>query len=273
MEKSMISLCSVMLDHMQEYREIFVNSIISKTKLISEVVFTNNSKSPEYFHSWIVHRKMFPSIVFKEYGTAPETRLASGDEHGLGLNLAIEKTSNEHVYLCDPDIFFYFAIDEFFFNLKEKYNLQAIGVSHHSAIVLCQTFFPWHGSILMSKKDLPNEEFLKNELPIKGKYLMAGNGYDPVLSPKWITYKNLYPNPEGNWDTSSALYLHAVQNKWKWLAFQTVDTHNYTTQYFRSNIKISERFKKEKLLHHAVSGALQREKIWENFKKASIELV
>jgi hypothetical protein len=258
MEKLMISLCSVMLDHMQNYREIFIESIIKKTKLISEVVFSNNNKSPGFYKTWTIN-----NIVFKEYGTAPEKPLVSGDEHGLGLNLAIEKATNKHVYLCDPDIFFYSAVDEFFLTLKEKYNLQAIGVSHHSAIVLCQTFFPWHGSILMSKKDLPNDDFLKEELPIKGKYLMAGNG-----NPKWMSYKEYYPNPEGNWDTSSALYLHAVQNKWKWLAFQTVDAHNYTTQYFRSNIKIQEKFKREKILHHAVSGALQREKIWENFKES-----
>jgi hypothetical protein len=263
MAKLMISLCSVMLDHMQNYRKIFIDSIVEKTKLISEVVFSNNSKLPGFYNTWDISRKGLPKITFKEYGTLNEDWLIPGDAHGLGLNISIENATNDYVYLCDPDIFFYSAVDEFFLNLKEKHNLQIVGVSHHSAIALCQTFFPWHGSMLINKKDLPNEEFLKNELPVKGKYLMAGTG-----NPKWIIYKDHYPNPEGNWDTSSALYLHAAQNKWKWLAFQTVDAHNYTTQYFRSNVKIQEKFKKERLLHHAVSGAIQREKIWENFKES-----
>ena len=125
----MITVCSVILDKTKNYEKVFVESIINKTKLISEVVLIKSDAPSNFHEEWEIN-----GIKFKKYGN--QEMVASfccGDQHGIGLNCGIEKASNETVYLCDPDIFFLSAADEFFYNLKVKYSLNAIGCSHHSA--------------------------------------------------------------------------------------------------------------------------------------------
>lgn len=256
----MISLCSVMIEKLEDkYKDVFLESILRSTKLISEVVIANNDKDTTYFKCWEER-----GISFKEYGSQENFRQRDcGSQHGLGLNYAIDKATNEYVYLCDPDIFFYSAAEEFFLNLKFKYDLHAIGGSHHSAAQLAGTYFPWHGNILVCKSDLPPASFLEDELPVKGKYLLAGAGH---------SHAEIYPNPTGNFDTASSLWLWSKQSNWRWLAFQTLDTHLYTTQYHRGNCKITEKFEKQKLFYHAVSGSIETA-AWEPYFKAYKESV
>jgi hypothetical protein len=254
----MITLCSVLLNTIQSYKDILIESILQKTKLISEVIFANNSIKVGYYKEWIER-----NIIFKEYGSQEDLPAKDcGNQHAFGLHYAIDRTTKEYIYLCDPDIFFYTAAEEFFFDVMKKHNLQAVGASHHSAAQLAGTFFPWHGNIIMKKSDLPDKDFLKDNLLVKGKYLMAGTGSDQA---------EVFPNPSGNFDTASALWLWAKNKDWKWLSFQTLDSHTYTTQYFRGNVKIYDKFKKQNLFYHAVSGAISKE-AWEPFRDTYMEL-
>jgi hypothetical protein len=247
----MISLCSVLLEKIKHYEEIFIKSILSKTKLISEVIFINTDLSVNTYKEWTAR-----GIKFKRYGNIEAVAgMPCGDQHGIGLNVAIEKATNDTVYLCDPDIFFISAVDEFFYDLKTRYDLQAIGCSHHSATELCGTFFPWHGNIMMAKKDLPDNTWLKGNLKVS--WLEAGAGHHK---------KDLYPNPNGNFDTASAMWLLAHEKNWHWIAFQTHNAHLYTSKYYRGNAKIKEKLKPQELLYHAVSGAIEVE-AWEPFLK------
>lgn len=245
----MISLCSVVLDKIKHYEEIFLKSVIDKTKLVSEVILINNSQPIGTYKTWTER-----GIQFKEFGNEETVeRLCCGDQHGIGLNIAIEKASNDVVYLCDPDTFFITAADEFFYDLKIKYNLQAIGCSHHSATELCGTFFPWHGNVMLNKKDLPDKTWLPG-LKVPGCWLEAGAGSHK---------KELYPNPEGNFDTASALWLLAHERNWRWLAFQTANVHVYTNKFYRGSVKV-EKMKPQELLYHAVSGSIETAK-WEPY--------
>lgn len=249
----MISICSVVLDLTKKYEEIFYESIIQTTKLVSEVILIKNDAPCCFYKEWKER-----NIQFKEYGNSEQAGgFACGDQHGLGLNVAVEKATNETVYLCDPDLFFMSAADELFYELKKRYNLNAIGCSHHSATELAGTFFPWHGNIMMDKSDLPpmDNDFLKEDVKVPGKYLMAGAG---------ITYRDVYPNPTGNFDTASGLWLWAHENHWKWMSFQSIDTHCYVTKFCRSNVKMCERFPMQKIIHHAVSGSIEKE-VWEPY--------
>lgn len=251
----MISLCSVILDLTKQYEEIFYESIIQSTKLVSEVVLIKNDAPDSFYEEWETR-----GIKFKKYGNSEQAAgFSCGDQHGLGLNVAIEKATNETVYLCDPDLFFMSAADEFFYNLKEKYSLNAVGCSHHSATELAGTFFPWHGNIMIDKIYLPSadSDFLKEEIKMPGKYLMAGLG---------ASYKDIYPNPNGNFDTASGLWLWAYENHWKWGSFQSISVHCYTTKYARGNTKFDVPSPAQKLIHHAVSGSIEKEK-WEPYYK------
>lgn len=250
----MITLCSVVLEKIKHYEKIFLESIVQSTKLVSEVCLCQNDAPRGLYEEWTEK-----GIKFRRFGNGEEaTGWTCGDQHGLGLNAAMNRATNEVVYCCDPDIFFMSAADEFFYNLKEKYELNAVGCSHHSATELAQTFFPWHGNVMMSKKDLPENDFLKEEGKLPGRFMMAGLG---------TSKKEIYPNPNGNFDTSSGLWLWAHQRNWKWLSFQSINVHEYTTKFCRGTFKFTERLPMQKLIHHAVSGSIEVEK-WEPYEKA-----
>lgn len=252
----MISVCIVTLDKIKHYEEKFISSLLNKTKLVTEVILAKNDSTLDYYETW-----QTKNVQFKKFGNMDSYTQNSvcGFQHGYGLNNAIDKATNDIVYLCDPDTFFYTDVDKFFYELMEKHNLQAIGCSHHSATELGQTFFPWHGNIMMRKKDLPTNEWMVEHLEVKGKYLLPGLG---------TSHKHLYPNPNGNFDTSSGLWLWAYEQKWKWMAFQTTCVNIYNKAYYRcGNIKILERFPKDKLIYHAVSGAIS-ESGWASYESA-----
>ncbi len=273
----MISICSVTLNTIKHYEKIFLESIIKKTKLVSEVILAQNDSdtvNEEWEERGVKFRRIAANdVVLKNFGKT------YGHQHGLGLNFAINKATNDCVYLCDPDVFFYSAADEFFYNLMQKHSLDAVGCSHHSATELCGTFFPWHGNIMLSKNKLPDTEWLKTDLMeagndayigpriyknrinmglLKGKFLFPALGYN---------FRSQYPKPEGNFDTGSALWLYAHEKNWRWLSFQTNCVHVYTKLYYRGNIKLKENFGRDKLIHHAVSGSIEKEK-WEPYALA-----
>lgn len=271
----MISICSVVLNSIKHYEEIFLESILRKTKIVSEVILAQNDREHGY-EEW--HER---GITFKRFGAKDAVMKnfgkTYGHEHGLGLNFAIARATNETVYLVDPDVFFYSAADEFFYDLMQKYQLNAIGCSHHAATELSHTFFPWHGNIMLKKAELPNNEWLKEELMgmtadnyigpriirpnpemLKGKFMFPSLGYG---------FRSEYPKPEGNFDTGSGLWLYAHQRNWKWLSFQTNCVHVYTKMYCRGNFKLTEKFGRDKLIHHAVSGSIEKGK-WEPYNKS-----
>lgn len=251
----MITICSVLLENIKNYEEIFVESILKKTKLVSEVIFAVNDASLDFKEEFVRS-----GIKFRKFGNNDNhtKSMCCGSQHGYGLNNCIDRAENDLVFLCDPDIFFYTAADEFYYKLMDSYDLQAVGCSHHAATELGQRFFPWHGNILMRRSTLPSSYWLEEEIPIKGKFLLAGIG---------TNYKEIYPNPKGNFDTSSGLWLWAHRQNWRWLAFQTTSVNVYTTKYFRGNVKIKPKFQKENLIYHAVSGAISEEG-WPKFIEA-----
>lgn len=271
----MISICSVLLNSIKHYEAIFLESILRKTKLVSEVILAQNDQENGY-EEWKER-----GITFKRIGSKDAAMKnfgkTYGHEHGLGLNFAIKQATNEIVYLVDPDVYFYSAAEEFFYNLMQKHQLNAIGCSHHSATELSHTFFPWHGNIMLKKSELPDDEWLKDELIgmaednyagllrgsmnkslLKGKFMFPALGYN---------LREQYPKPDGNFDTGSGLWLYAHQRNWKWLSFQTNCVHVYTKLYYRGNFKLTEKFGRDKLIHHAVSGSIEKEK-WEPYYKS-----
>ena len=70
------------------------------------------------------------------------------------MHECIDKASQPYIFLCDPDIFFYTAVDEFYYNALQSLQLDIIGASHHSATEIAQGYFPWHGNLLVEKEKL-----------------------------------------------------------------------------------------------------------------------
>jgi len=257
----MISLCTVIINGMDKFLEILSESICKKTKLISEVVIAvinGNNKEVKWEER---------NIKFQKFNCHLEQHFPY--HHALGLHECIERANNKYIMMCDPDIFFANSIDEIYLDTINRYNLDFIGISHHAATNQAALYFPYIMNILVEKSALPNNDFLKNHLRIRptilrsipepdeanlqlmnGKYLLTG----PIEK-----YINNFPNKNQNciFDVGCNLYLWSEQQKWKWLSFQTLDCHWYTTTYFRSNVKNLKIPPKQKLLYHNVAGAIR----------------
>jgi len=265
----MISLCTVTLGNVGHYEDILIKSILKHTKLVKEVILAHNDKFPEDYEEREYEER---GIKFHRFGSYPGGGWSPGDLHAIGLHACLQRATQPYVYWCDPDICLLSNVDEFYMELLQKHNLNVIGGSHHAAATLPMTFFPWHGNILMKKTDLPDSTFLAEEVRgepwISGYWLMCGLGK---------MYQEEYPNPSGTWDTGSSLYLWAKRNNWQWLAFQTTDTHLYTTNYHRGSFRLKDKLPKQHLFYHAVSGTIveqlggeQARSVWEPFQKISV---
>jgi hypothetical protein len=263
----MISLCTVVLSGMEKVYTVLIDSILKKTKLVTEVILVNvggvdGTDVTDEEKTWQER-----NVTFKKINYLPIGGFKHG--HASGLHRGIALAQNEYVMLCDPDIFFYTNIDEFYLDVMNKHKLNVIGVSHHAAINQSYFYFPCVMNMLIKKKDLPDENFLKGEIKLRptvlrepedvnlledleGKYLMIG----PI--PKHI---DEFPNKDihCNFDVGCNLYLWSKQQNWKWLSFQTLDCHTYTTKYYRSNIKIP-RLENIKLLYHMTTSAMAETK-------------
>lgn len=257
----MISICTVELEGMEPFLEMFLKSIIQNTKIISEVLIAKIDATTPCSKQYTLG-----NLKINKFGY-PLKRTQQGVEHALGLHACIERAKNDYILLSDPDIIYYGPVEELYLNLMNKHDLNIIGASHHSAAIMAYSFFPWIGNCLIKKSNLPDNNFLKgylkdNEEYLDGKYLIPN---------KIETYANEFPNPKGNFDTGSNLTLWNKFKNGKWLAFQTADCHNYTTNFCRGNIKLNYRLDKMKLFYHLVGVTNNRPGFYEQFLKASKE--
>jgi hypothetical protein len=240
------------------------NSIAKMSKLISEVCITV-SDVEDYKDGWTEN-----GIRFSFRGGNPLVNSTNNTarciQHAAGLSKAVEAATNDYILLSDPDIFYHTAVDEIFYNLMKKYGLNTVGVSHPAAITQSFTFFPNVIHCLVKKKDLCDETFLREENHLENNKELKSIRNEIAEISKKIKFLNLtpcaveskktmYPNPEGHMECGSNLCLYGIIKNWKWLSFQTTDVHNYTTQYFRSNIKICDKIQRQKLFYHQVGSA------------------
>lgn len=258
----MISVCMVTLGGIESYTEIACKSICKNTSLISEVLIAKADSPPSFNEEWKVG-----SIEFKKFGTFTGQRQQQGIEHGLGLHACIDKSKNQYLMFHDPDVFFYKPVDKIFMDLTEKYNLDIIGVSHCVSVKMAYSYFPYLSCCLLKKDKLPGQTWLENTIKNEANELLPGKflirpGLDASI-------KSLFPNPTGDFDTGSLLWLWSHEQKWRWVAFQTADIHTYSGAFNRGSVKITEKFDlKQPLLYHATSSTATNEVTWQQFKQA-----
>lgn len=206
--------------------------------------------------------------------------------HPLGMRYAIEKANNDLVLLCDPDIFFYSDIDKFYNNLMLQYNLDYIGACPHLSYLYSTKYFPNILCMLTKKSSLPSPDFIKDQIISQdiicglGKISLQNYWHDPeFLNDEYLVgakIKSLapqFPNPDGIFDTGVYLWLWAQQNKQTWLGFQPYDIHLYTSQIYRTNLKIKDRISIHKLFYHATGGCrhLYFDDFMDEYKKSKKE--
>lgn len=264
----MISLCNSTVERQLPFTKIMCQSIAKRSKLISEVCVTI-SDVENYSENWIDN-----GIKFTFRGGKPLLFPLIGKElnntarciqHAAGLSRAVEMATNDYIILSDPDIFYRTPVDEIFYDLLKVYNLDIVGVSHPAALTQSFTFYPNVIHSLVRRSSLCDEGFLRNnDWLLKHPHMKEVKNAEKVVDEiKYLNLTpcavkdniNLYPNQNGHFECGSNLCLYGIMHDWKWLSFQTTDVHNYTTQYFKSNIKIKERIQRKDLFYHQVGSA------------------
>ena len=271
--KQMISLVTVFIDTLDKYLPYLEESIIKKTKLINEVLIPRVDTNIAFYKEWTKR-----GITFKTFGARNSLIMDFHSpalhclHHALGLHLGIDAAKNNYIMMCDPDIFFLSDLDVFYIDLINRFKLNYIGLSHPAALTQSFTFFPNVLNCLVKKSDLPDDNFLKNDLTLytatpedlhQWKEYDIANRYlrGKFLVPSRIPgTEEYFPNPKGYYETGCQLVIWAKQKNWRWLSFQTPDCLNYTSQYARANFKITERIEKRKLLYHVMHGAAMKER-------------
>ena len=278
----MISVCSVILDGMQEYTQVFVHSLLRNCSEISEVIFVKVD-GPEGLLSETIHHGVPCRIIGYPLAASFENQYVKEwilqiCGHALGLHHAIDQATAPYVWLTDPDVFFFNPVDRIYLDLMQKFDLNIIGISHFNALDQSYLDFPCVTNCLIKKESLPNPDWLSGSLyfrtimkveqftnkekivPLDGKYLVPGPIEELAAG---------FPNPRGFFDVGCNLWLWN-QNK-RWLSFNLNHTKefsyedygfeeivypmNYTTASYRTNFGLKDDLGQVELLYHRTRGA------------------
>lgn len=259
----------------EEYEEVMLESVLRKTTLVTKILIA--VPNPDLPDDANVEEWTERNVQIKRF-TVNTPGMSFG--HAVGLHACIDRVDQEYILFSDPDVFYYTAIDQFYLGLLNKHVLNYIGGSHHSAVANSYMFFPHFMSALVKKRDLPGPDFLRGKLfyrsilrveeldrpeigdqPADGKYLVQG----PIRS-EYTRFPN--KDPLANFDCGCNLYLWAQEADWRWLAFQTLDCHTYTSRLNRGNFKLNERLSGERLFWHAARSDPQNfRELWQQAKE------
>lgn len=260
----MITLCSVIPDspHYNGFVKVMLESMVKYTRKVTDVLLAVPLPKSELTEIQTIKKWTERGINFHQFH-CPCPDIWFG--HAEGLHRCIDLATTSHLLFCDPDLFFYSAADELYLSLMEEYELQYIGCSHHSAVVNAYSFFPYVVNSLVKKESLPPSNWLEGLLKYRGGQLYVTPNTDTIDNYPLAPGKYLLPSPvPGHWqklpnikpeilfDTSVNLCMWGLEQKWRWLSFQTIDTHNYSTKYYRGNVKLTKKLAPQKLIHHCV---------------------
>jgi hypothetical protein len=258
----MISICTVTLGALHEFTKIFCQSIVEATTRVSEVILVNPeiAKNETWEERNITFRLISGKSDLFRHDSAPTTVCS---QHAYGLHIGINAATNNHVLISDPDIFFYTKIDNLYLSLMQQHNAQFIGISRPDALAQSIGFFPSIMNLFTKKEHLPNKEFLENFMP---KIHFETKEDENKITDKYFypntldEYVQLYPNPDGHFETGCSLFAWTKKNNYKWLSFQTPDCNVYYTKYYKSNFKLNC-MPNKKVLFHAWNATKSPERI------------
>lgn len=258
----MISLATVVNKQLEEtYLPILLESVINGLPTVSEILLSKYDCEPGFYQESVRNGVKIITFCSDAVSLGSVCPTAICVSHALNLHAAISRASNDLVMICDGDVFFYPGVSEFYKELMDQYGINIVGVSHPAAITQSMGFMPNVLNLMFRKSEMPNDSFLQEHMylhsipftpaqdhAIPGKYLVPGN---------IVGKPEMYPNPTGHYETGCNLALWVKEKNLKWLAFQTPDVYNYSTQFYRSNFKFAGKLPRRKLIHHATGGSIQ----------------
>lgn len=279
----MISLCTVILEDMKVFADILTDCALKRMPSVEEMIISHSDKENLHIDAYALERKDrplqiiesncnflnnldFPLGPIKEECCKLKINLVTDYDrmrhgHAIGLHECLKFANQEYILFSEPDAFYYSDPAEVYIEIMNKYDIDFIGISPHTAQNQSYTYFPCVQSMVVRKDKLPPKDWLKNvkysdeldetgpkrnhELLMQGKYLIQS------IIPE---FKNEFPNSKGMFDTGCLLYLWCKQQGMRWLSFQTLDTKNWTTAIYKTNFKLKDKLKRKKILYHEGQG-------------------
>lgn len=253
----------VVPEHYESYAEIMLDSVFKFLNLVSKIYIARPTADK---NETIISREFKHNKEILRFNAPTKDTIMFG--HSIGLHACIDKVETEYTMFSDPDIFYMCRADELYLELKNKFELNYVGCSHHSATSNAYGFFPYLMSSLVKTAELPPKSWMQGHLKYRGSCLMLENlNKDEEVSYELADGKYLLPGPIPEFaqklpnvkptvlfDTGNSLCLYGAEQSWKWLSFQTSDCHLYTTKYYRtsSSLKVREKFSFNNILWHSV---------------------
>lgn len=272
-----ISVCSVILDGMENYTQVFLHSLQRHCANLKEVIFVKVDGIEEgLFYQQEIQGIPCKFIGFpfaKDYNEETQTYILSICGHALGLHHAIDHATADYIWLTDPDIFFFSPVDSLYLDLMQRFDLNIIGVAHFNRSNQAYLDFPCVTNCLVKREALPQPDWLQGSLFLRsvmrkgeftnqeklvqmdGKYLIPG----PIGN-----LSDTFPNPAGYFDAGCNLWLW--NNDRRWLSFTLNQPHpdigyldlvypmNYSTATYTTNFGLTEDLGQTDLLYHRTRG-------------------
>jgi len=227
----MISICTVLNGFSKDYYNYFLQSLKQNSKHEMEFIVVESPK-----------QKFGLDFL----------------GHAIGLFECQSKCSGEYIMFSDPDIYVFSDIISLYINLIKEYDLNYVGISHHSPEFQPYRTFPTVFNMLMRRQDLPPLDFMKEDYSEVGhprKIKINGNW---ILPGKTAGTENKFTNPNAKiWDTGNRLELFCNENKKRWLSFGTKDDHLYTTDLIHNNFNAEISLPHQKIVFHEGSSSFK----------------
>lgn len=268
--RTMISLCAVIIDGMEQYLQVFQDMLRRYGSNISEVLIAKtDERDASMERSWTEGQ-----IKFTIFGSPlPENWLKQNHVHAnnwcghaFGLHAAMERAKEDYIMLSDIDLFFCKDVGKLYVDLMEKHDLFVIGVSHFNRGNQCYLDFPCIINCLLKKKDLPDDKFLYNALWVRQG--MRSHDNHPIwkCNGKWLipgmaVPTEHYPNPRGLFDAGCNLWVYTKVMNGRWLSFVELNGHHYRTNRVGCSFELKEDLGNDMLLFHRSRGA-RHEEFW-----------
>ncbi len=270
----MISVVTVEIDGCKNHMQIMLESIFARSKNVSEILIAKTDATEPIDERWTTG-----NISIRRFSHDLQGK-SSWYGHGLGLNAGAEQSTKDYVMFSDPDTFWYTALDEIYLDLIAKHELNYIGVSHHNGCNQGHNYFPYPINSMARRSSLPDADWLKGKLKFRGAMLRRdqlkeddsgepADGKFMIPNPIPVLCE-LYPNqnPMAIFDVGNTLWIWNKERKGRWMSFQTLDCHVYTTPYFKTNFGLKTKLPKKRLLYHLGSGSRNDSPDYDMFIKA-----
>jgi len=228
----MISLCTVVDKVHHEYYKLFAKSLLAKSRLIQHVYVAFIHSSPiapsEYtetikgitFHYFPLYVERWPHWI--------------SYKHAIGLHECIKRVTTPYFIMADCDVLFLHPrFDEYCLKVFQDNELNIIGTQMYKTWIYpdfkwCAGSFPFIHFCMVKTDTMPDEKMFKGKLQVLERDQIVGctnPANKTLVNNYYLTcgcipeYKQIYPNPEGHYDTGCKLYIWNELRYGRWVSF------------------------------------------------------